>query len=69
MPLPMGSLVECHLATSYAYNGGSACAGVAWAACRTPEGEECAIVAKITTELITKRRKHSKEKPPTQTSE
>ena len=47
----MGSLVECHLATSYAYNGGSACAGVAWAACRTPEGEECAIVAKITTEL------------------
>ena len=47
----MGSLVECHLATSYAYNGGSACAGVAWAACKTPEGEECAIVAKITTEL------------------
>ena len=50
-PLPMGSLVECHLATSYAYNGGTACAGVAWAACTTPEGEECAIVAKITTEL------------------
>ena len=49
--LPMGSLVECHLATAYAYNGGSACAGVAWAACTTPEGEECAIVAKITTEL------------------
>ena len=23
-PLPMGSLVECHLATSYAYNGGTA---------------------------------------------
>ena len=51
MPLPMGSLVECHLATSFAYNGGTACAGVAWAACTTPEGEECAIVAKITTEL------------------
>ena len=32
-PLPMGSLVECHLATSYAYSGGTACAGVAWAAC------------------------------------
>ena len=50
-PLPMGSLVECHLATAYAYGGSSACAGVAWAACRTPEGDECAIVAKITTEL------------------
>ena len=50
-PLPMGSLVECHLATAYAYNGSSACAGVAWAACKTPEGEECAVVAKITTEL------------------
>ena len=49
--LPMGSLVECHLATAYAHNGSSACAGVAWAACNTPEGEECAIVAKITTEL------------------
>ena len=49
--LPMGSLVECHLATAFAYNGSSACAGVAWAACTTPEGEECAIVAKITTEL------------------
>lgn len=50
-PLPMGSLVECHIATAYAYGGSSACAGVAWAACTTPEGEECAIVAKITTEL------------------
>lgn len=50
-PLPMGSLVECHLATAFAYNGSSACAGVAWAACKTPEGEECAVVAKITTEL------------------
>mgnify|MGYP001304379780 FL=1 len=50
-PLAMGSLVECHIATAYAYGGSSACAGVAWAACTTPEGEECAIVAKITTEL------------------
>ncbi len=49
--LPMGSLVECHIATAYAFNGSSACAGVAWAACTTPEGEECAIVTKITTEL------------------
>ena len=49
--LPMGSLVECHIATAYSYGGSSACAGVAWAACTTPEGEECAIVAKITTEL------------------
>ena len=29
--LPMGSLVECHLATSFAWSGASACAGVAWA--------------------------------------
>jgi pyruvoyl-dependent arginine decarboxylase (PvlArgDC) len=50
-PLPMGSLVECHIATAYSFGGASACAGVAWAACTTPEGEECAIVAKITTEL------------------
>ena len=49
--LPMGSLVECHIATAYSFGGASACAGVAWAACTTPEGEECAIVAKITTEL------------------
>jgi pyruvoyl-dependent arginine decarboxylase (PvlArgDC) len=49
--LPMGSLVECHLATAFSYNGSSACAGVAWAACTTPEGEVCAIVAKISTEL------------------
>ena len=49
--LPMGSLVECHLATAYAWNGSSACAGVAWAACVTPEGDECAIVATISTEL------------------
>lgn len=50
-PLAMGSLVECHIATAYAYGGTTACAGVAWASCTTPEGEECAIVAKITTEL------------------
>jgi hypothetical protein len=47
----MGSLVECHLATAYAWNGSTACAGVAWAACETPEGDQCAIVATISTEL------------------
>ncbi len=50
-PLPMGSLVECHLATAYAWNGSSASAGVAWASCVTPEGDECTIVATITTAL------------------
>ena len=50
-PLPMGSLVECHLATAYAWNGSTASAGVAWASCVTPEGDECAIVATITTDL------------------
>ena len=50
-PLPLGSLVECHIATSYAYSGGSACAGAAWASCVTPEGDECAVVATISTEL------------------
>jgi hypothetical protein len=49
-PLPMGSLVECHLATAYAWNGSSASAGVAWAMCVTPEGDECAIVATISTD-------------------
>ena len=49
--LPMGSLVECHLATAFTYDGATACAGVAWAACKTPEGEECAVVAKISTDL------------------
>ncbi|MDE0557489.1 MAG: hypothetical protein OSB30_03345 [Candidatus Poseidoniaceae archaeon] len=49
--LPMGSLVECHLATSFAWSGASACAGVAWAFCQTPEGDECAIVATISTNL------------------
>ena len=50
-PLPMGSLVECHLATAYSWNGSSASAGVAWASCVTPEGDECTIVATITTAL------------------
>ena len=50
-PLPLGSLVECHMATAYAYNGSTACAGVGWAACQTPEGDECAVVATITTEM------------------
>ena len=49
--LPMGSLVECHLATAYAWSGSTACAGVGYALCETPEGEECAIVATITTEV------------------
>ena len=49
-PLPMGSLVECHLATAYAWNGSSASAGVAWAMCVTPEGDECAVVATISTD-------------------
>ena len=49
-PLPMGSLVECHLATAYAWSGSTACAGVGYALCQTPEGDECAIVASITTE-------------------
>jgi len=49
-PLPMGSLVECHLATSYAWNGSSASAGVAWASCVTPEGDECSVVATISTD-------------------
>ena len=47
--LPMGSLVECHIATAYAWSGSTACAGVAWAACVTPEGDECAIVATVST--------------------
>jgi hypothetical protein len=48
-PLPMGSLVECHVASAYAWNGSTACAGVAYATARTPEGESCTIVATITT--------------------
>ncbi|OUX25683.1 MAG: hypothetical protein DBX05_05535 [Candidatus Poseidoniales archaeon] len=49
-PLPMGSLVECHFSVAYSWNGGTACAGAAWARCNTPEGEEVAIVATIATE-------------------
>lgn len=49
--LPMGSLVECHLASAYAWNGSSASAGVAYAHCITPEEDECAIVATISTNL------------------
>jgi len=45
----MGSLVECHVASAYAWNGSTACAGVAYATARTPEGESCTIVATITT--------------------
>jgi hypothetical protein len=50
-PLPIGSLVECHIASSYAWNGSSASAGVAFAHCITPEGDECSIVATISTDL------------------
>jgi len=60
--LPMGSLVECHIAESYAYNGSTSSAGVAWGQCITPEQDECAIVATISsqgsyedTELLLKR--------------
>ncbi len=49
--LAMGSLVECHIAESYSFNGGIASAGVAWAQCVTPEGDECSIVATLTTNL------------------
>ena len=47
--LPMGSLVECHLAIGHAFNGGIASAGVAWAHCKTPEGDESSITASIST--------------------
>ena len=50
-PLPMGSLVECHLAVAHCFDGGIASAGVAWAKAITPEGDECAIVAKISTQI------------------
>jgi len=60
--LAMGSIVECHIAESYANDGGTASAGVAWAQCTTPEGDECSIVATISsglsyedTELLLKR--------------
>ena len=48
--LPMGSLVECHMAVARAWSGASACAAAAWAQCETPEGEECAIVATMSSE-------------------
>lgn len=48
--LPMGSLVECHLAEAYAEDGKTASAGVAWAQCETPEGDECAVVATISSD-------------------
>jgi pyruvoyl-dependent arginine decarboxylase (PvlArgDC) len=48
--LAMGSLVECHIAESYTYDGGIASAGVAWAQCITPEGDECSIVATLSTD-------------------
>ncbi len=49
--LPMGSLVECHMAVATAFDGASACAAVAWAQAQTPEGEECAIVATLESDL------------------
>jgi pyruvoyl-dependent arginine decarboxylase (PvlArgDC) len=49
-PLPMGSLVECHLAIGHAFDGSIASAGVAWAHCKTPEGDECSITASISTQ-------------------
>ena len=42
--LPMGTLVECHLSKATVHSSGIASAGVAWALCTTPEGDECAIV-------------------------
>ena len=49
--LPMGTLVECHLAVAHCYSGESACAGAAWATASTPEGDECAIVATLSTAI------------------
>ena len=43
--LPMGTLVECHLSKATVFGQGIASAGVAWALCSTPEGDECAIVS------------------------
>ena len=48
--LPMGSLVECHLAVSRVIDGGQASAGVGWAIAETPEGDQCAVVATIACE-------------------
>ena len=41
----MGTLVECHLSKATVFSNGIASAGVAWALCTTPEGDECAIVS------------------------
>jgi len=49
--LPMGSLVECHLAVATAEDGGTASAGASWALAVTPEGDECGIVATVSTEM------------------
>ncbi len=49
--LGMGSLVECHLAVGETWDGGSACAGVAYALAVSPEGDECAIVSTISTKV------------------
>lgn len=49
--LPMGSLVECHLSVSHCYDGGTASAGVAWASAASPEGDECAIVSTLSTDM------------------
>ena len=49
--LPMGSLVECHLAVDTAEDGGAASAGAAWALAVTPEGDECGIVATVSTDM------------------
>ena len=49
--LPMGALVECHLAIAHCYDGETACAGAAWATATTPEGDQCAIVATLSTNL------------------
>lgn len=48
--LPMGVLVECHLAVSHCEDGATSCAGVAWATATTPEGDDCAIVATLSTD-------------------
>ncbi len=45
--LPMGTLVECHLSKATVQGSGIASAGVAWALCTTPEGDECAIVSTL----------------------
>ena len=46
--LPMGSLVECHMAAGLAFDGNSTSAA-AWAKAETPEGDACAVVATLAT--------------------